>query len=271
MKHMAKKSGALAALLLLTLPSLALADNPADRTTETTTTAREQEHGQLRDERPARSSDARAAMKNESTSEEPMQLVRDSSDVLRRFTKDANPRISKDLLARARCVAVFPDLVKGAVVVGGRHGDGVVTCKTVDGRWSQLAFVDLTGASLGAQIGGESTDMILLFLSEKAQKKLVDGRITLGADANVTAGDRGLAIGTELNRSDVVAINDRAGLFAGAALDGTLISADEDQNKAQYKESKQLSQILSSAGTSGVSQEVQNLIELLPSGSARES
>lgn len=191
----------------------------------------------------------------------PAQLIRESNDLLRRFTTGTNRRISAAGIQKAQCIAVFPQVIKGALIVGGRSGDGVASCRTAKG-WSDLAFLDLTGASLGAQLGADATDVVMLMMTPQAKDKLITGRLTFGADASAVAGERDSGIAVDSNQSNVVVISERSGLFAGAALDGTMISADEGQARVFYKKARPLSDILN-GDASNPSPESRAFAELL--------
>jgi len=164
------------------------------------------------------------------------ETARQAASVYRKFTAGAKSQIPQAEIEKAKCIAVFPNLTNVAVVIGGRHGDGVVSCRTATG-FSNAAPLDLTSASIGVQLGANQTDLILLFQSDKARQRLEKGLLTLGADASVTAWteDRksmGKAVTTE--PTDVLAFAEDKGLFAGAALSGTQLKIDSDEVRNLY-------------------------------------
>lgn len=145
--------------------------------------------------------------------------------------------VPEQLLKKARCVAIFPEVTKAALVIGGRAGDGVASCRTVSGKWSNAAFVDLIGGSIGAQAGVEQQDLVLFFMDEAAENRLREGKFTLGTDISATAGEYGKAIPGEGTFTNVVAYSRTGGVFAGASVTGTAINTDEAALSAYYGKS----------------------------------
>ena len=115
--------------------------------------------------------------------------VESSVEVLREMTRaeDADG-IPSSLLERARAIAVIPHVVRGAFIVGGRWGKGVITARSSDDTWGPASFLDLSGASFGFQIGGDATDVILVFIEEGGLDALLEDRIELGANVSVRCG-----------------------------------------------------------------------------------
>src|SRR5580698_7968085 len=93
---------------------------------------------------------------------------------------------------RARCIAVIPSLVRAGLIVGGRHGDGVVSCRTASG-WSPPAFISISGGSAGLQLGVESSDVVMLVMTDRAKAQLFRSDFAIGADASAAAGPVGEA------------------------------------------------------------------------------
>jgi lipid-binding SYLF domain-containing protein len=148
---------------------------------------------------------------------------------------------------RARCVVVVPSLVRAGFVVGGRHGDGVVTCRT-DSGWSAPAFVTITGGSAGFQIGVESSDLVMLVASERGMARLFRTRFALGADASAAAGPVGEAAqaGTDASlTAEVVTYARSRGLFAGAELSGAVVEQDRGALVSAYGPGADVHAILS--------------------------
>ena len=100
---------------------------------------------------------------------------------------DGDSRPPPQLLEATTCIAVIPHVIKGAFVLGGRRGNGIISCRH-DGGWTPHAFLTLSGTSVGFQIGGESTDIVLLIVNERSVRSLLKSKFTLGADASVAAG-----------------------------------------------------------------------------------
>ncbi len=99
--------------------------------------------------------------------------------------------VPPSLRADAKCVAVIPHVVKGGFLVGGRHGNGVMSCRNDAGVWSPPVFIEIKGVSLGLQVGGQASDLVLFFMSEEAARSLMTSKFTLGGDASVAAGPVG--------------------------------------------------------------------------------
>jgi lipid-binding SYLF domain-containing protein len=145
--------------------------------------------------------------------------------------------IPNDLLARARGIAVFPGVVKGAFIVGGEGGKGLVSQRRANGTWSAPSFVKIGGGNFGFQIGVQSTDLVLVFTSREGLEGLLNGKLKLGADASVAAGPVGrkAQVGTDvLLKSAVFAYSRSKGAFAGVSLDGSVVTIDDSDNRAAY-------------------------------------
>jgi lipid-binding SYLF domain-containing protein len=137
---------------------------------------------------------------------------------------------------RARCVAVVPSLVRAGFIVGGRHGDGVVSCRTSSG-WSAPAFITVTGGSAGLQIGVESSDVVMLVMTDRAMAQLFRSNFAVGADASASAGPVGEAAqaGTDASmHAEILSYARSRGLFAGAELSGAVVKQDMDALVAIY-------------------------------------
>ena len=141
------------------------------------------------------------------------------------------------LLDEAKAIVVVPDTIKAGVVFGGRRGLGLMSVKTADGTWSNPVFVKLAGASFGLQAGVQSADVILVFRSERGLDSIVNGKVTLGADAGVAAGPvgRNAAAATDGQlKAEIWSWSRARGLFAGIALDGAVLSIDNGANSSTY-------------------------------------
>lgn len=147
--------------------------------------------------------------------------------------------IPQTILAKAECVAVIPDMVKGGFVFGGQHGRGLATCRN-RGRWSAPAPVALSGGSWGAQIGVQSADVVLLFMNDQAVQSLLSDKVKLGADASIAAGPIGrhaeAATDVKMN-SQILSYSRTKGLFAGLNLNGAKVTQDMDSTVALYGKS----------------------------------
>ena len=145
--------------------------------------------------------------------------------------------IPDKLIDEARAVVIVPDTIKAGLVIGGRHGLGLMAVKNPDGTWSNPAFVKLTGGSIGFQAGVQSADVVLVFRSDRGLESIVNGKFTLGADAGVAAGPLGRNASTATDgefKAEIWSWSRARGLFAGVALDGAVLSIDDDANQAAY-------------------------------------
>ena len=142
-----------------------------------------------------------------------------------------------DIASRATCVLVVPSFKKGAFVVGGEYGQGVATCRTRGGAWSAPAFVQLEGASFGFQVGGQSTDLVLIGMNHRALEDLLKEKVKLGADAAVAAGPIGRnaqAATTELANAEFLTYSRSRGLFAGVDLNGDVVHQNHSDTATVY-------------------------------------
>jgi len=159
--------------------------------------------------------------------------------VLKEIMMAPDRAIPKDLLQKAHAIVVVPDVIKAGFVVGGRHGEGLISVKTRDGTWSNPCFVSLTGGSVGFQAGVSSTDVVLVFRTQRGVDSIVHGKFTLGADASAAAGPVGRSAQASTDaqlKAEIYSYSRARGLFAGAALDGTALTIDDEANEAVYGE-----------------------------------
>ena len=171
--------------------------------------------------------------------EEENKLADNAVRVLKEIMMAPDKSIPKDLLQNAHAIAVVPDVIKAGFVVGGRHGDGLISVKTRDGTWSNPSFVSLTGGSVGFQAGVSSTDVVLVFRTQRGVDSIVHGKFTLGADASAAAGPVGRSATASTDaqlKAEIYSYSRSRGLFAGAALDGSAMTIDNDANQAVYGE-----------------------------------
>ena len=159
-----------------------------------------------------------------------------SADVFREIMTTPDKGIPEGLLNSARCIAIIPGDKKFAFVFGGNYGRGVASCRT-DHGWSAPLFVAVEGGSVGYQIGGSSTDLVLLFMNDHALQSLLSDKFKLGADASVVAGpvgrDATAATDIKLN-AEILSYSRSKGIFAGVNLDGTVVQADKSGDQAMY-------------------------------------
>jgi lipid-binding SYLF domain-containing protein len=165
--------------------------------------------------------------------------LRNCGTVLREIL-DVPDDIPQDLLDKADCVVVFPSVLKGAFIVGGSYGRGVMSCRQGDdfkGPWGAPTMMALEGGSFGFQIGGQATDFVLLVMNESGARGILNSKVKLGADASVAAGPVGRDSSAESDvtlRAEILSYSRARGLLAGVSLEGSTIRPDNGDNRRLY-------------------------------------
>ena len=162
--------------------------------------------------------------------------IRESARVFHEIMSTPDKGIPQDLLAKARCIAIIPGTVKFAFIFGGHYGRGLAVCRTEDG-WSAPVFIAIEGGSVGYQIGGSATDLVLLFMNQRALQHLLGDKFALGADAEVAAGPVGRNASADTDvamHAEILSYSRSRGIFAGVSLNGTVVHADKSANEAMY-------------------------------------
>jgi lipid-binding SYLF domain-containing protein len=168
----------------------------------------------------------------------PARVVR-SREVFQELVKAPDREIPEALLKDCKCVAIFPHVIKGAFVFGARRGKGVVSCRNAAGEWSPPAFFSLTGGSWGLQIGAESADVVLFFMTERGAKSLLESKFTLGGQLAVAAGPAGRSAEASTDaklEAEIYSYARSKGLFAGLSLEGARLSPDTKSIQSYYGE-----------------------------------
>lgn len=162
----------------------------------------------------------------------------DSADMLNDIMSAPDKGIPQDLLAKAQCVVLVPGLKKGAFIVGAKYGKGFMLCRKANGvGWSAPAAIRVEGGSVGFQIGGSETDVVMLVNSQSGAKKLMQSKFTLGADASVAAGPVGRDSSAETDaqlHAEILTYSRSRGVFAGVSLEGATLRPDDDWNEELY-------------------------------------
>lgn len=159
-----------------------------------------------------------------------------ASKVLNEIMGTPDKGIPSDLLAKAECVAVFPNVIKAGFIVGAQGGRGVASCRTRSG-WSAPAYFELKGGSVGLQIGGQATDFVLLIMNQSGLKSLLSDNFELGGEASVAAGPVGrtAAASTDVKLdAEILSYSRSKGLFGGLSLKGSVISPDKSDMEGTY-------------------------------------
>lgn len=139
-------------------------------------------------------------------------------------------------MKRAKAVLIFPELYKGGFILGAEGGRGILSARGADG-WSQPAFYDLAAGSLGLQIGGQVSEVVLTIMSDKALTAVLDDQLKFGGDMSIAVGPIGKGLGADTTtnfQADVYSFAKTAGLFGGVSFEGAGIIKKQDWNQAYY-------------------------------------
>ncbi len=146
--------------------------------------------------------------------------------------------IPRALLHDAQAIVIAPGLIKGGFIIGARYGHGVLVMRNEQGVWRAPSFITIAGGSIGWQLGVQSTDVILVFKTRHGVQDLINGKFTIGGDVSAAAGPVGreASASTDIQlRAEIYSYSRSRGLFAGAALDGTVVSMDNAATAAYYR------------------------------------
>jgi lipid-binding SYLF domain-containing protein len=172
--------------------------------------------------------------------------IADAAAVLRELRAAPDKGIPVDLWNKASCVAVIPSVKKGAFIIGGEYGKGLMSCRK-DEHWSAPSFLILEKGSVGFQLGGETIDLVLLIMNERGLTKLLGDKVTLGAETSVAAGPVGRdeRAMTDLQlHAEMLSYSRAQGVFAGVDLTGGILKPDGDDNHDLYGRRMSAKQIL---------------------------
>ena len=197
----------------------------------------------------------------------PTARVESAREVYRELMKSPDHSVPGNLLKDCKGIAIFPHVVKGAFVFGARYGKGVVCCRDSGGHWSPPAFFTLTGGSVGWQIGAEATDVVLVFMTTRGTKSLLESKFTLGGNISVAAGPigRSAEAGTDVKfNAEIYSYALSKGVFAGLALEGARIAADASSDQTFYGSPVQTRTILFEHRVPRRPPEVDRLLGVLP-------
>ena len=161
-----------------------------------------------------------------------------AAEVLSEIMSTPDKGIPKDLLDKAACAVIVPNVKKGAFIVGAKYGRGFIVCRNKSGRgWSAPGGVKVEGGSVGFQTGGSETDVVMLLMNQGAIEKLLSSKFTIGGDASVAGGPVGRTSSAQTDaqlRAELLSYSRSRGLFAGVSLDGATLRPDDDANQDMY-------------------------------------
>ena len=169
---------------------------------------------------------------------EPLNRLDEAAAVFSEVMATPDRGIPQELLEHAHCIAIVPDLKTAAFIFGGKYGKGYLSCRNKSGTgWSAPGTVRIEGGSFGFQIGGSSTDLIMLVMNARGADKLLSSKFTLGAEGSIAAGPVGRTATAQTDaqmHADILSWSRSQGLFAGVSLQGATLRQDLDDNARLY-------------------------------------
>lgn len=163
--------------------------------------------------------------------------IRDAATVFQEIMNAPDHAIPHSVLDNADAIAVFPSVLKAGFVVGVTRGHGIISVRDAKGTWSSPAFLTITGGSFGAQIGGSSTDLVLIVMNQRGVRDLLRNQFKIGGEAQATAGPVGreAQAATDIQlHAEILSYSRSRGLFAGVSVSGASVRADRDANTRFY-------------------------------------
>jgi lipid-binding SYLF domain-containing protein len=169
---------------------------------------------------------------------EPAKRLNEAAAVFSEVMAAPDKGIPQELLENAHCIVIVPGLKTGAFIIGGKYGKGYMSCRNKRGPgWSAPATVRIEGGSVGFQIGGSTTDLIMLVMNARGAEKLLESKFTLGAEGSVAGGPVGRTATAQTDaqmHADILSWSRSQGLFAGISLQGATLRQDLDDNATLY-------------------------------------
>jgi lipid-binding SYLF domain-containing protein len=198
--------------------------------------------------------------------------LEDARTVISEIMDTPDKGIPQDLLVKSQCIVIVPGLKKGAFILGGKYGKGFVSCRRHGGQgWGAPAAIRVEGGSVGFQIGGSESDVVMLIMNERGMEKLMSSKFTLGGEGEVAAGPVGRDATAQTDafmRAEILSWSRSRGVFAGISLQGATLRQDLDDNHDLYGKAYENKEILE--GHVAVPAKASKLISLLNKYSARK-
>lgn len=173
--------------------------------------------------------------------------ARRAGEVFRELRETPDREIPEDLIARSRCIAVVPNVIRAAFIAGGRYGKGLLSCRSKTGDWSPPVHVMLTGGSFGLQAGASSSDVVLFFMTSGSVRAILSNKVSLGGEAGVAAGPVGRQTEAATDgtfQAQIYSYARSRGLFAGVSLAGGYLGVDRADTRLYYNKSLSAEAIL---------------------------
>jgi lipid-binding SYLF domain-containing protein len=162
--------------------------------------------------------------------------IDEAANVFTEINSTPDKGIPQDILEKAQCIGIVPNLKRAGFVVGGKYGKGVVVCRTGHG-WSAPSNVRVEGGSIGFQIGAGETDLVFTVMNQRGMDKLMEDKFTVGGDVSAMAGPVGRSAEAQTDammHAEILSWSRARGLFAGVSLEGSTLRPDKDENTALY-------------------------------------
>jgi SH3 domain-containing YSC84-like protein 1 len=176
--------------------------------------------------------------------------LHDSAAIFQEIMHTPDKGIPRDLLEKAQCIMIVPGLKQGAFIVGGEYGKGFAVCRRQGlQEWGPPAAITMAGGSFGFQIGGSSTDVVVLVMHKEGMDRLMSDKFQLGADATIAAGPVGRTTTAETDaelHAEMLSWSRARGVFAGIALNGAVVKPDQSANEQLYGHKMSNREILTS-------------------------
>jgi SH3 domain-containing YSC84-like protein 1 len=201
------------------------------------------------------------------------QRLEDAVTVISEIMDTPDKGIPQDLLDKSQCIVIVPGLKKGALILGGKYGKGFVSCRKEGGQgWGAPGAVRVEGGSVGFQIGGSESDVVMLIMNERGMQKLMSSKFTLGGEGEVAAGPVGRDASAQTDafmHAEILSWSRSRGVFAGLSLQGATLREDLDDNNDLYGKAYENKEILE--GKVAVPAKASKLISLLDKYSVRKT
>jgi lipid-binding SYLF domain-containing protein len=170
-----------------------------------------------------------------------------ATQVLKEMTSEKDKGIPTDLFEKSYCAVVIPSMKRAGFIISGKYGRGFASCRKEGGGWTAPTAMSVEGGGFGLQVGGEGVDIVMLVMSEKGMKGIMESKFTLGGDASVAAGPMGRDTEAQTDatmHADILSWSKARGVFGGLALTAGTLHEDKDGNKELYGQSEKSSEIL---------------------------
>ncbi|MCC7156880.1 MAG: lipid-binding SYLF domain-containing protein [Bryobacterales bacterium] len=163
--------------------------------------------------------------------------LKEATDVLKEFAGSGDKGVPKDLLKKAKCAVIIPAMKKGGFIYAGQYGRGFASCKGPGGKYNNISAMRMEGGSFGLQVGGSSTDILMLVMNEKGAERLWSSKFTLGGEASAAAGPVGRDVTAQTDatmKAEILSYSRSQGIFGGISVKGSSLRADSDVNEILY-------------------------------------